>query len=165
MTVPIRSVLANGLLANYSMRASIRLTETRQTRAAGSGGSSALPLCERVERRAGGRAVVSSVWAISRPLPGKHFLKEWNFSRGVVTQDGDHFLFADFVVAIAAFVDGLDDRFELFLRDHGLFSFGFGWGHGDQATALPSCFLTSSLSSFFESASNCGGNSPVVHAR
>ena len=61
----------------------------------------------------------SSVWAISRPLPGKHFLKEWDFSRGVVTQDGDHFLFADFVVAVAAFVDGLDDRFELFLRDHG----------------------------------------------
>jgi hypothetical protein len=76
--------------------------------------------------RAGGRAsgcVASSVWAISRPLPGKHFLKEWDFSRGVVTQDGDHFLFADFVVAIAAFVDGLDDRFELFLRDHGLFFF------------------------------------------
>ena len=46
----------------------------------------------------------------------------------MVTQDGDHFLFADFVVAVAAFVDGLDDRFELFLRDHGLFSFGFGWG-------------------------------------
>jgi hypothetical protein len=22
------------------------------------------------------------------------------------------------------------------LVDHGLFSFGFGWGHGDQATAL-----------------------------
>ena len=47
--------------------------------------------------RAGGRAsgcVASSVWAISRPLPGKHFLKEWDFSRGVVTQDGDHFLFA-----------------------------------------------------------------------
>jgi hypothetical protein len=84
---------------------------------------------------AGGRAsgcVASSVWAISRPLPGKHFLKEWDFSRGVVTQDGDHFLFADFVVAVAAFVDGLDDRFELFLRDHGLFSFGFGWGHRDQ---------------------------------
>ena len=76
--------------------------------------------------------VASSVWAISRPLPGKHFLKEWDFSRGVVTQDGDHFLFADFVVAVAAFVDGLDDRFELFLRDHGLFSFGFGWGHRDQ---------------------------------
>ncbi len=37
-----------------------------------------------------------------------------------------HFLFADFVVAVAAFVDGLDDRSELFLRDHGLFSFGFG---------------------------------------
>src|SRR6516165_2887227 len=85
--------------------------------------------------RPGGRAsgcVASSVWAISRPLPGKHFLKEWDFSRGVVTQDGDHFLFADFVVAVAAFVDGLDDRFELFLRDHGLFSFGFGWGHRDQ---------------------------------
>src|SRR6516162_9205782 len=65
--------------------------------------------------------VASSVWAISRPLPGKHFLKDWNFSRSVVTQDGDHFLFADFVVAVAAFVDGLDDRFELFLRDHGLF--------------------------------------------
>ena len=79
--------------------------------------------------RAGGRAsgcVASSVWAISRPLPGKHFLKEWDFSRGVVAQDGDHFLFADFVVAVAAFVDGLDDRCELFLRDHGLFSFGFG---------------------------------------
>src|SRR6516225_3160390 len=74
--------------------------------------------------RACGRAsgcVASSVWAISRPLPGKHFLKDWDFSRGVVTQDGDHFLFADFVVAVAAFVDGLDDRFELFLRDHGLF--------------------------------------------
>src|SRR5215472_17324896 len=68
--------------------------------------------------------VASSVWAISRPLPGKHFLKEWDFSRGVVTQDGDHFLFADFVVAVAAFIDGLDDRFELFLRDHGLFLLG-----------------------------------------
>jgi hypothetical protein len=98
--------------------------------------------------------VASSVWAISRPLPGKHFLKEWDFSRGVVTQDGDHFLFADFVVAVAAFVDGPDDRFELFLRDHGLFCFGFGWGHGDQATALCSCFLRSSSSSFFESVSN-----------
>src|SRR6516165_10570116 len=107
--------------------------------------------------RACGRAsgcVASSVWAISRPLPGKHFLKEWDFSRGVVTQDGDHFLFADFVVAIAAFVDGLDDRLELFLRDHGLFSFGFGWGNGDQATALRSCFLRSSSSSFFERVSN-----------
>jgi hypothetical protein len=80
--------------------------------------------------------VASSVWAISRPLPGKHFLKEWDFSRGVVTQDGDHFLFADFVVAVAAFVDGLDDRFELFLRDHGLFFFWVWRGHGDQATAL-----------------------------
>ena len=70
----------------------------------------------------------SSVWAISRPLPGKHFLKEWNFFRGVVTQDGDHFLFADFVVAVAAFVDGLDDRFELFLRDHGLFFFWIWMG-------------------------------------
>jgi hypothetical protein len=28
----------------------------------------------------------------------------------VVTQDGDHFLFTDFVVAVAAIVDGLDDR-------------------------------------------------------
>ena len=83
--------------------------------------------------RAGGRAsgcVASSVWAISRPLPGKHFLKEWDFSRGVVTQDGDHFLFADFVVAVAAFVDGLDDRFELFLRDHGLFFFWVWMGPG-----------------------------------
>jgi hypothetical protein len=77
--------------------------------------------------RASGR-VASSVWAISRPLPGKHFLKEWDFSRGVVTQDGDHFLFADFVVAVAAFVDSLDDRFELFLRDHGLFFFWIWMG-------------------------------------
>jgi hypothetical protein len=68
--------------------------------------------------------VASSVWAISRPLPGKHFLKEWDFSRSVVTEDGDHFLFADFVVTVAAFVDGLDDRFELFLRDHGFCLFG-----------------------------------------
>jgi hypothetical protein len=44
--------------------------------------------------------VASAVWAISRPLPGKHFLNEWNFSRGVVTQNGDHFLFADFVVGV-----------------------------------------------------------------
>jgi hypothetical protein len=35
------------------------------------------------------------------------------------------------------------------------FSFVFGWGHGDQATALCSCFLRSSSSSFFESVSNC----------
>src|SRR5262249_18857855 len=97
--------------------------------------------------------LASSVWAISRPLPGKHFLKDWDFSRGVVTQDGDHFLFADFVVAVAAFVDGLDDRFELFLRDHGLF-FGFGWCHGVQAMALCSCFLRTSSSSFFERVSN-----------
>ena len=83
----------------------------------------------------------SSVWAISRPLPGKHFLKDWDFSRGVVTQDGDHFLFADFVVAVAAFADGLDDRFELFLRDQWFF-FGFGWGDGDQATALRSKYIT-----------------------
>ena len=69
-----------------------------------------------------GISVASSVWAISRPLPGKHFLKEWDFSRCVVTQDGDHFRFADFIVAVAAVIDGLDDRFELFLRDHGLFS-------------------------------------------
>src|SRR6516164_9869151 len=119
--------------------------------------------------RPGGRTsgcVASSVWAISRPLPGKHFLKEWDFSRGVVTQDGDHFLFADFVVAVAAFVDGLDDCFELFLRDHGLFSFGFGWGQGAQAIgAITSRFLRSSSSSLFESASNCGGNSSVVQAR
>jgi hypothetical protein len=40
------------------------------------------------------------------------------------------------VVAVAAFVDGLDDRFELFLRDHGLFFFWVWRGHGDQATAL-----------------------------
>jgi hypothetical protein len=40
------------------------------------------------------------------------------------------------------------------LVDHGLFSFGFGWGHGDQATALRSCFLRSSSSSFFERVSN-----------
>ena len=92
--------------------------------------------------RAGGRAsgcVASSVWAISRPLPGKHFLKEWDFSRGVVTQDGDHFLFADFVVAVAAFVDGLDDRFELFLPDHGLFFFWVWMGprrSGNGATFL-----------------------------
>ena len=37
MTVPIRSVLASGLLANSTMQASIRLTETRQTTAAGNG--------------------------------------------------------------------------------------------------------------------------------
>jgi hypothetical protein len=74
--------------------------------------------------RAGERFVSRvSVWAISRSLPGKYFLKEGDFSRGVLTQDGDHFLFADFVVAVAAFVDGLDDRSELFLRDHGLFFF------------------------------------------
>ena len=95
--------------------------------------SQAPPPCGRVRVRAGERAsgcVPSSVWAISRPLPGKHFLKEWDFSRGVVTQDGDHFLFADFVVAVAAFVDGLDDRFELFLRDHGLFLFWVWMGPG-----------------------------------
>jgi hypothetical protein len=72
--------------------------------------------------------VASSVWAISRSLPGKHFLKEC-----------DHFLFADFVVAVAAFVDGLDDRFELFLRDHGLFFFWVWMGprrSGDGAMFL-----------------------------
>jgi hypothetical protein len=83
--------------------------------------------------------VASSVWAISRPLPSKHFLKEWDFSRGVVTQDGDHFLFADFIVVVAAFIDGLDDRFELFLRDHGLFFFWVWMGprrSGNGATFL-----------------------------
>jgi hypothetical protein len=44
MTVPIRSVLASGLLANYSMQASIRLHETRRTRAAGSGDRISLAL-------------------------------------------------------------------------------------------------------------------------
>jgi hypothetical protein len=83
--------------------------------------------------------VASSVWAISRPLPSKHFLKEWDFSWGVVTQDGDHFLFADFIVVVAAFIDGLDDRFELFLRDHGLFFFWVWMGprrSGNGATFL-----------------------------
>ena len=94
---------------------------SRQAMAAGSGEFVTSGAAMWSRARAGGRAsggVASSVWAISRPLPGKHFLKEWDFSRGVVTQDGDHFLFADFVVAVAGFGDDLDDRFELFLRDH-----------------------------------------------
>ena len=39
-------------------------------------------------------------------------------------------------------------------------------GSGAQAIgAITSRFLRSSSSSFFESASNCGDNAPVVHAR
>src|SRR5215469_10814719 len=51
MTVPIRSVLASGLLANYSMQASIRLRETRRTRAAGSGRRNPLTPNERLYSR------------------------------------------------------------------------------------------------------------------
>jgi hypothetical protein len=69
----------------------------------------------RVRVRAGG-----SLWAISRPLPGKPFPNEWDFCvEACVPEDRDRFVFGDFVVVIAAFVNGLDDCGELFLRDHG----------------------------------------------
>jgi len=86
-----------------------------------------------------------SLWALLRPLPGKPFPNGWDFCvEACVPQDRDRFVFGDFVVVIAALLDGLDECGELLLVDHGLFSFGFGWGHGDQATALRSCFLRSS---------------------
>jgi hypothetical protein len=67
-----------------------------------------------------------SLWAISRPLPSEQFLEVWDFRvEACVTQDGDHFVFGDFVIVVATFVDGLDDCVELFLRDHGLFFFGW----------------------------------------
>jgi hypothetical protein len=83
----------------------------RQTKAAGSGAQTL-----------GAR----SLWAISRPLPSEQFLEVWDFCvEACVTQDGDHFVFGDFVIVVATFVDGLDDCVELFLRDHGLFFFGW----------------------------------------
>jgi hypothetical protein len=73
-----------------------------------------------------------SLWALLRPLPGKPFPNGWDFCvEACVPQDRDRFVFVDFVVVVAAFVDGLDDRFELFLRDHGLFLLGL-----DGATAI-----------------------------
>jgi hypothetical protein len=61
-----------------------------------------------------------SLRAISRPLPGKPFPNEWDFCvEACVLQDRDRFVFGDFVVVIAAFFDGLDECFELFLRDPG----------------------------------------------
>ena len=64
-----------------------------------------------------------SLWAISRPLPSEQFLEVWDFRvEACVTQDGDHFVFGDFVIVVASFVDDLGDCVELFLRDHSLFS-------------------------------------------
>src|SRR6516165_861361 len=64
-----------------------------------------------------------SLWAISRPFPSEQFLEVWDFRvEACITQDGDHFVFGDFVIVVATFVDGLDDCVELFLRDHGLHS-------------------------------------------
>jgi hypothetical protein len=61
--------------------------------------------------------VRASLWAISRPLPGKPFPNEWDFCvEASVPEDRDRFIFGDFVVVIAAFVNGLDDCGELFLR-------------------------------------------------
>jgi hypothetical protein len=51
-----------------------------------------------------------SLWAISRPFPSEQFLEVWDFRvEACVTQDGDHFVFGDFVIVVATFVDGLDD--------------------------------------------------------
>ena len=69
--------------------------------------------------RVGERLWARSLWAISRPLPSEQFLEVWDFRvEACVTQDGDHFVFGDFVIVVATFVDGLDDCVELFLRDH-----------------------------------------------
>jgi hypothetical protein len=67
-----------------------------------------------------GRCGARSLWAISRPLPGKPFPNEWDFCvEACALQDRDRFVFGDFVVVIATFFDGLDECFELFLRDPG----------------------------------------------
>src|SRR6516164_7700061 len=80
-----------------------------------------------------------SLWALLRPLPGKPFPNGWDFCvEACVPQDRDRFVFGDFVVVIAPLLDGLDECGELLLVDHGLFSFGFGWGHGGhQMRELP----------------------------
>ena len=63
-----------------------------------------------------------SLWALLRPLPGKPFPNGWDFCiEACVLQDRDRFVFGDFVVVIAALLDGLDECGELLLVDHGLF--------------------------------------------
>ena len=63
-----------------------------------------------------------SLWARLRPLPGKPFPNGWDFCvEASVAQDRDRFVFGDFVVVIAALLDGLDECGELLLVDHGLF--------------------------------------------
>src|SRR5215467_5279741 len=63
-----------------------------------------------------------SLWALLRPLPGKPFPNGWDFCvEACVPQDRDRFVFGDFVVVIAALLDGLDECGELFFRDHGSF--------------------------------------------
>src|SRR6516165_8479256 len=84
--------------------------------------------------------VASSVWALLRPLPGKPFPNGWDFCvEACVPQDRDRFVFGDFVVVIAALLDGLDECGELLLVDHGLFFFWVWMGprrSGNGATFL-----------------------------
>ena len=62
-----------------------------------------------------------SLWALLRPLPGKPFPNGWDFCvEACVPQDRDRFVFGDFVVVIAALLDGLDECGELLLVDQGL---------------------------------------------
>ena len=69
-----------------------------------------------------GEGRACSLWALLRPLPGKPFPNGWDFCvEACVPQDRDRFVFADFVVVIAALLDGLDECGELLLVDHGLF--------------------------------------------
>jgi hypothetical protein len=81
-----------------------------------------------------------SLWALLRPLPGKPFPNGWDFCvEACVPQDRDRFVFGDFVVVIAALLDGLDECGELLLVDHGLFFFWVWMGprrSGNGATFL-----------------------------
>jgi hypothetical protein len=82
--------------------------------------------------RACGGLQARSLWALLRPLPGKPFPNGWDFCvEACVPQDRDRFVFGDFVVVIAALLDGLDECGELLLVDHGLFLLGL-----DEATAI-----------------------------
>ena len=139
---PCESVLARTSAAREALRQSRRLS------------------CGPTARRHMGacaceRLCCESSWAISRPLPGKHFLKESDFSgachRRTATTSSS--LISSLPSPPSSTALMIASSCSFVYRDD-LFSFGFGWGHGDQATALCSCFLRSSSSSFFESVSN-----------
>jgi hypothetical protein len=104
--------------------------------------------------RACGGLQARSLWALLRPLPGKPFPNGWDFCvEACVPQDRDRFVFGDFVVVIAALLDGLDECDEPLLVDHGLF-FWVWMRPRRSGNGARSCFLRSSSSSFFERVSN-----------